>query len=93
MIVADWSTLQRSAIFLFLIDFFFLDLSAGFQTCYIGMQADGLWRFPPFSPEGLSGFSISGELEDRVFLQVIRKPVERGEAKVSVIVNPLQESC
>lgn len=49
--------------------------------------------FPPFSPEGLSGFSISGELEDRVFLQLIRKPVERGQAEVRVSVNPLQESC
>lgn len=47
----------------------------------------------PFSLEGLSGFSISSELEDRVFLQSIRKPVERGEAEVRVSVNPLQERC
>lgn len=47
----------------------------------------------PFSPEGLSGFSISGKLADRVFLQLIRKPVERGDAEVRISVNPLQESC
>lgn len=45
------------------------------------MHVDGFLELSPFSPEGLSGFSISGELEDRVFLQLIRKPVERGRSE------------
>lgn len=47
----------------------------------------------PFSPEGLKGFCVSSELEGKVFLRLIRKPVERGEAGERVSVNPLQERC
>ena len=60
-------------------DFFFS--KKGSNTCYSGMHVDGILELSPFSPEGLSGFSISGELEDRVFLQLIRKPVERERQK------------
>lgn len=93
MIVADW---RPSEMFcdIPLLNWKFCDLKAASQTCYRGMHADGFLELSPFSPEGLSGFSISVELEDRVFLQLIRKPVERvEEAEVRVSVNPLQESC
>lgn len=50
-----------------------------------GMHVDGFWSFPPFSPEGLSGFSISGELEDKSVLAVDQKASRekrgRGEGK------------
>lgn len=45
-----------------------------------------------FSPEGLSGFSISGELEDKSVLAADQKASRerRGSSKG---VNPLQEIC
>lgn len=37
------------------------------------MHVDGFWSFPLFSPEGLSGFSISSELEGESVLAVDQK--------------------
>lgn len=90
-IAVDWITLV-----LFcgipLLNWNFFDLKAGSQHMLQWHAYRWILELSPFSPEGLSGFSISSELEDRVFLQ-LRKPVERVEAEVRVSINPLQERC
>lgn len=64
------------------------DLNVGSQTCDCdmrGMHVVGVWSFSHFSPKALSGFSISGELEDSV-LAVDQKASRerRGSGEVRV---------